>query len=1100
MSLENSNHFENKSLRQLESEKISAETKQNVQELKEDISKWIINKLNSTEGYIVRNNDILSLINKITSVWNHINFNNEWDRIWPWDIIKIENWKIFRTHNWEKVQVWVVTKGFDKITIPVKQENASLNLVANLKTTKLKPKVKKVVIPKSAHEWKKLTTQKKKKIPTQPSWKINTQHKNNETIIETVTQHYTIEIKPTWAIIPWVDNKADILVDPSYMEKDRSQLEWEAKIRYESLATVLEIWTINAQKVALNDAFLDKTKENIGKWITEVYSLLNWSLNTLFEDKNTFNDRIKKIFDVIIKVEDNERDIIDEWDMKDVKELLLWINERNYEDQMLQIYDQMRIGFAYDNWDTTVVREKIADKLLGEQKFEFIQKISSKILNTNEEITNSSIENILYWINIPEDIKEKIQIDLKLTINELQKEGIWSKANAMLKKWYDSFTEMYQINKTIFSLKDFKVFQMNQTFARIAKHQILRSYIWTFKNRWDDQTTYQWMYADIVWLWESWTFWGKTDYMSPADENIGYAEEIWATIATSLIPWWLWYVWAKWLFTLGKAWAAIQKWSKLVKWGEFLARTSAWYVGSELYRSAKEEKWQWTWTGLWEFMALDWVLSLIWKSFAKIKTKDWWKLKTRWAQWLTILWWTEAMVNIPRALEWREIVINPGNWTKEDLTLIMMFTALHWAGRYFASKNGKWNIDINRTPKPESNSNSTKMELPKNRAIEHIWKNWDNYIITTDSNWSIIRLWNVTKQRYIHWWAKTAWINNHIKNIRKQKWVKWAKNEASEVVNETTPASKIEAKYTKTITKEIAALKEKWKSISYWEYTVKVVKAPEKGLITRKVEYVVEWPNNYKWSFSKPNEAAKKIYKELSQENKLFDIAIKSWNREMQAKLKNIESKNIDTGEGIFRIRNEWSEYRVQKKNWNEYNDIKFEKLSNVQANKILETIVWSKWISSIKKIINKSSYIFSWENKKRILNKLPDGKVKKIVSEKLDYIETQLKKWGTTTQYALMWILRWNKAWETTKWNLWSSAKWRTWALSWVVANEMWDMYNNWQTWDETLSVWNWVEMVFNYAFAWHVGWLRSLVYNELMSEWSDKAVEITTGLFWKE
>jgi len=39
MSLENSNHFENKSLRQLESEKISAETKQNVQELKEDISK-----------------------------------------------------------------------------------------------------------------------------------------------------------------------------------------------------------------------------------------------------------------------------------------------------------------------------------------------------------------------------------------------------------------------------------------------------------------------------------------------------------------------------------------------------------------------------------------------------------------------------------------------------------------------------------------------------------------------------------------------------------------------------------------------------------------------------------------------------------------------------------------------------------------------------------------------------------------------------------------------------------------------------------------------------------------------------------------------------
>jgi uncharacterized membrane-anchored protein YitT (DUF2179 family) len=67
MNIESNNNFENKSLRHLEAEKAIAESKENRESLKENISQGIINKLTSKDGYTVRSKDILSLINKLTS-------------------------------------------------------------------------------------------------------------------------------------------------------------------------------------------------------------------------------------------------------------------------------------------------------------------------------------------------------------------------------------------------------------------------------------------------------------------------------------------------------------------------------------------------------------------------------------------------------------------------------------------------------------------------------------------------------------------------------------------------------------------------------------------------------------------------------------------------------------------------------------------------------------------------------------------------------------------------------------------------------------------------------------------------------------------------
>jgi len=138
MWFESNNSFETKSLRELEIEKINAETKHNKEKLKNSISQSIINKLLSEEWYTVRSNDILSLINKITVEDNHINFRNEWDNIWPGDKIRIIDKKVFRTHNWIDEIVWIVTKGFKKTNIEKTNKTSTIKKKEEKQQTKHK--------------------------------------------------------------------------------------------------------------------------------------------------------------------------------------------------------------------------------------------------------------------------------------------------------------------------------------------------------------------------------------------------------------------------------------------------------------------------------------------------------------------------------------------------------------------------------------------------------------------------------------------------------------------------------------------------------------------------------------------------------------------------------------------------------------------------------------------------------------------------------------------------------------------------------------------------------------------------------------------------
>ena len=120
-------------------------------------------------------------------------------------------------------------------------------------------------------------------------------------------------------------------------------------------------------------------------------------------------------------------------------------------------------------------------------------------------------------------------------------------------------------------------------------------------------------------------------------------------------------------------------------------------------------------------MAIDGIVWLVWKSFSKIKSTQWNKLTKTWAYWITILWWAEGAINIPRELQWREIVLNPADWTKDDLTLILMFAAMHGVGKFMVKKGPNWAINIKKSVKKWVDNFKTKNQSYVHKKTKTIY-------------------------------------------------------------------------------------------------------------------------------------------------------------------------------------------------------------------------------------------------------------------------------------------------------------------------------------------------------------------------------------------
>jgi hypothetical protein len=259
MWFESNNSFETKSLRELEIEKINAETKQNKEKLKNSISQSIINKLLSEEWYTVRSNDILSLINKITVEDNHINFRNEWDNIWPGDKIRIIDKKVFRTHNWIDEIVWIVTKGFKKTNIEKTDETSTV---------------------KKKEE--KQQTKDKDQSPTQAQAKDN-QENNQDTTAELNKQKETIESVSTYFSVDLT--KLNNQLEKNHLNLDLvSFLSWYKNYIEENLSTF-----------EYKEKIIDSISKKIGQLSEIVQERIDWVDEQIEENDYKKEDRVKEI-------------------------------------------------------------------------------------------------------------------------------------------------------------------------------------------------------------------------------------------------------------------------------------------------------------------------------------------------------------------------------------------------------------------------------------------------------------------------------------------------------------------------------------------------------------------------------------------------------------------------------------------------------------------------------------------------------------------------------------------------------------------------------------------------------------------------------------
>ena len=751
---------ENLTLKQIEKQ-VRNKTKEDLKELKVDTE--VTRSLH--KGLKIIKNDTLFEINDITSSEHKINWltekkNGKWvwnaDEIDIGDTIKILGTEVYKEpKGWgKKVLIGNVISGFEMKQakpIPSKTEEAG-----NKETGTSKPGTLNNDIDKSVYDntpdvkdggnmskikndfdrledaigvkisdlgwkldWKKekITTITKKKIDRNPILGDDIDSEKYETTT------YTIETTPNWRNIFWPNGEKVFLKKP---ELERNNLKWESLSKFNGLKEIVDIWSENALKVATNDAFFDTTQNNIKKSVTDIYKILNSTKNSAFANENDYQILIDSIFNIIIKTEDDERDIIDEGDMVKAKELLLLINNSNYETQILKIYNQMRGGlWISEDGDTSSVKENIALKLIEQRDFSFVKNITNKMWAVKWELTRWKIESIINEEpsltidpNATDKIKKNIIENTLKDFFKLESSYIWIDFT----KWYHQFIQTHGLQTENFSQADYKNLIIKETFRKNAKHTILKSFFSDIPNRWDEDTTLHWMYADISWLSESkWI----GDYFDIADPNINWTKEIWFTIATSLVPGGLAYAWARWAFTVWKLWAlanSTNKWIKLgMATGNFVARNTAAYAASESYRSAKTWEWQWEWSWLGSFMAIDGIVWLVWKSFSKIKSTQWNKLTKTWAYWITILWWAEGAINIPRELQWREIVLNPADWTKDDLTLILMFAAMHGVGKFMVKKGPNWAINIKKSVKKWVDNFKTKNQSYVHKKTKTIY-------------------------------------------------------------------------------------------------------------------------------------------------------------------------------------------------------------------------------------------------------------------------------------------------------------------------------------------------------------------------------------------
>jgi len=499
---------------------------------------------------------------------------------------------------------------------------------------------------------------------------------------------------------------------------------------------------------------------------------------------------------------------------------------------------------------------------------------------------------------------------------------------------------------------------------------------------------------------------------------VKYTEKVWIIwartsryAAMTAIEWWTFYLgyWTtqsliEWKNTFSKEWLYESMafiWAFKALWGIY----KIFWMELKPNISLKQQKLKLTsqliieWTtlsGMW--LAFDWVIFEPWEwdaetiiqAFIMATLFKWvWRLTAR--------------------KEWDKILLLENKiWKfKQDPNHLNFYK--DWKWKYWTKK---WDLWIQKEPKKTVTKNTEKKEktetkseneasLPKNITLEIQWKNWDQYEVTTNDTWSIIKVFNKTKNIEIKWWARSSWIKYNLENIRKKYWIETTETQTSskqqteenvktkeeptekketEKANKKTEVNQniseiqkeIDWNFDKAIETELNKLKVNETINLAWNKIIKIEDNPIKKRF--KVEF--NWKEYKFWSLKETKDFINSNIKDnVTKLEIISKTEYKKHNKKLD-KLHKKETKIVDgykfTKEGEI-INSKWE-------------IIDFKKLPEKVKLKAVELTTWIKWMSN--------NIIKSTDNLNKLIKKLW-GKESITTWEVCDTIYSKtIKKW----------------------------------------------------------------------------------------------------------
>ena len=915
------NEIKQKTKEQLKSLKIDLEVTKSLHEWMKVVSwDWL--------HYI---NNITSNENKIT--WYDWTIEWKWDEanlIYPGDIIKIENWKVYKSWNkWNgKILIWKVEKWFQ--------------IKENIKTS-----------PKTNWDSQDISQEPKKKYLTKKKEATKTE-------VETHSYFRTIWFTQNWEnYIIWKDWEPKLIttqeLTPEYKEALKEYKE-----------TLLLTENINLLLSALSQNW-----EDVSKFNTQLKNKIN-SFNPL-ELKKSVNEIKTTINSIFNNLDiDNKKEI----DLKSTISVYKYIRDEldNYELVRKQIAEKEfnnLTKISQEELDAFIKnplsnQEKIKN-ILWEEWFKDFQK----------EISEKKAEANTYYIDHQEELKEQFpNLDIESIQSFVIDSFVWSYSKIALMEAYIQ-KNMMKENSFIWSEYNWKGNENIDLFADIQG-------IWTYDI--SDKTTnigIEWakligteIVAILAWMV---TMWAWTLAVNAAVygvrwyKGIKYLQNA-SRIANVSIKW---VKWAKNISKLSwiKFWrlaamSTIEGWSFYAGY----ATMQSWIEGENMYSM------EWLYQSvafMWAFKALNWLYKAAWLTLDTTKPLMQQKLtmQQKLILWKQLVWEGITFSALWLGFEW--ILFEPGEWTAETIIqAFVMAAAFKWA--WLATTNFRfrraenWKVEVVEKVEITEWASSTPISFYKNKIT------WETYTKTLD--WSFLNSkWELVYKEWIDFIWNRAVDKNFLSKIQKTKKApnyKWTTEAPID-----KDAKPLNADWTKTKIKKQSN-----------EQTNETIKEPNDKKINSLFEKYfnnemnTEWRTEINWKIYKKRSDWKY---EISWDNTLYTKKeilkkISIWDKKsilqksVKEKVQRLDkNEKIKLKDGYFTFRNKYKvskdeiiikekgkERKLTKEEESQFYKDHYEEILtkmwfNIKkdSEKIIENIKdklnWSKWADMIKSINN---------------------------------------------------------------------------------------------------------------------------------------------------